>query len=228
MELLPNFHWIKISYVNAYLCVDGSELTLIDTGMPKNAGKILSYIESIGYAPSALKQILLTHGDIDHVGSLAELMQITNAKAYAGVETAKLLNAGKFPKHLPRIAQFIADHLYKLQPVPNVTPFHDEEILPFFGGLQVVASPGHTQDHHSLYSMATGILFAGDALSTRKDQIQLSAKRITADMRLAHHSARRLLQLNPTLFACGHGKPMQEHNSDDLMNLLQILKDSTK
>ena len=34
-----------------------------------------------------LKQILITHADIDHAGSLAKLVDLTGAKVYAGKES---------------------------------------------------------------------------------------------------------------------------------------------
>lgn len=59
MEFVPGVHWLKAGYANAYLCVEDDALTLVDSGMPRQAGKILGYISSLGRAPSELRYILL-------------------------------------------------------------------------------------------------------------------------------------------------------------------------
>jgi glyoxylase-like metal-dependent hydrolase (beta-lactamase superfamily II) len=58
---------------NVYLIVNGRELNIIDTGMPRNSRKITDYIRKIGRQPSDTANILLTHFHIDHVGSAYEL-----------------------------------------------------------------------------------------------------------------------------------------------------------
>ena len=54
---------------NVYVVINGKELTLIDTGLPRNAKKILNYIQELGYQPSDISTIILTHFHLDHVGS---------------------------------------------------------------------------------------------------------------------------------------------------------------
>ena len=54
---------------NVYLVEDDAKLTLIDTGLPRSSGKIIKYIKQLGYEPSSVSTIILTHFHIDHVGS---------------------------------------------------------------------------------------------------------------------------------------------------------------
>ena len=100
MEISPNIHWIKLGYVNAYLCVDKSGLTLIDSGMPGKGDDILNYISKIGYTHTSLKRILVTHSDIDHAGSLAHLVAETNATVFASETASQYLYEGKSPPSL--------------------------------------------------------------------------------------------------------------------------------
>jgi glyoxylase-like metal-dependent hydrolase (beta-lactamase superfamily II) len=88
------------------------------------------------------------------------------------------------------------------------------------GDLQPLAAPGHTLDHYAFFSPSTGVLFAGDALNTRDDRLQLTPKRITADLPAARRTARRLLDLHPTLFACGHGSPLKQPDTTQLLQEL--------
>ncbi len=226
MEIAPNVHWLDGGSSNFYLCEDADGLTLIDTGMPKRQGQVFEAIEKLGRQPSDLVRILITHADIDHAGSAAVIQTQTKATIYAGPETAALLITGKSPRHMPWLVQFIIDVFMKYKAVEKsvIQIFQDGDELPILGGLQVLATPGHTLDHHSFFSPTTGLLFAGDALNTRGDRLQSTEKSITADVDAARQSAIRLLQLTPAIIACGHGKPMSDHDVDDLMILFNELR----
>jgi glyoxylase-like metal-dependent hydrolase (beta-lactamase superfamily II) len=65
---------------NVYLLIDDEELTVVDTGMPKNAGKILSCVGKINRQLSDISKILLTQCRIDHLRSAYELKRIIGAR----------------------------------------------------------------------------------------------------------------------------------------------------
>lgn len=210
MKIQDNVYWLDIGQVNCYLCRDEDGYTLIDAATPRRVDDILAALQTFGGADARLVRILLTHADLDHAGSLAAVRERTDATVYAGAATAALLAEGRSPKHMPAVAQFVVDHVMRYG---RVEPAHvhiiaDGDVLPVLGGLRVIASPGHTPDHFAFYSPSTGILFAGDALNTRENRLQPSPPRITADSVAADASARRLLELQPTLIACGHGAPL--------------------
>ena len=226
MELLPGLHWIEGRASNIYLWLDEAGLIMVDTGMPGDSKKILSYFEEVGLQPSDVSAILITHADLDHAGGAAELSARCEAPVYASAATTEFLVIGKSPKHLPRLAQFISDRFFGYTPVgeDRIAIVEDGQALPDLEAWQAMATPGHCIDHHSFCSPIHGILFAGDALNTRGDRLQMSAKRITADQETASRSAMRLLQLVPAVFACGHGRPMNEHSAEDVMTLFHELR----
>jgi len=225
-EIAPNVHWIETSRSNFYLIVESPHIALIDTGVPKKQSLVFDLLRQLGYRPTDLSHILVTHADIDHVGSLAALQAASGAKVLAGAKSAELIVRGKYPRHLPVVMQWIVDTFVKYESVDeaNISTFQDDDTLPFLGGLQVLASPGHTSDHFSFFSPASGVLFAGDALNTQNGRINLTPSLITADKTAARHSGIRLLQLSPAVIACGHGTPSTTHSSDDLMALFNILR----
>lgn len=229
MELSPNLHWLDGGASNLFLIVEDSGLTLVDAGMPKRERLVLEAIAEIKRAPSDLVRILITHADLDHVGSLAAIQAATGSKIVTSAATADLLVQGKAPKHLPWYAQFIVDHIWGYKPVAaDVIELVEEgDMLPILGGMAVMATPGHTADHHSFFCPSAGVLFAGDALNTRNGRINVSPPRITADKDAAARSAIRLLELAPALLACGHGAPSSKHSMDDLMVLFNQLRQST-
>lgn len=225
-EIAPNIHWLETSSSNIYLIVEPPHIVLIDTGMPKQQALVFDLLQQLGHAATDLSHILVTHADVDHAGSLAALQAASGAQVLAGAETARLITRGKSPKHLPLVMQWIADTFVKYAPIDEaaVSVVQDGDTLPFLGGLQVLASPGHTTDHFSFFSPTLGVLFAGDALNTRNGRINLTPSRITADQTAARLSGIRLLQLAPAVIACGHGTPSTKHSSNELMALFNILR----
>ena len=80
MEILSNIHWIEGINAHSYI-VNGDHITIIDTGMPGNEGKILNYVKNVlNREPEDIKTIVITHYHLDHTGSLKELKNATNAK----------------------------------------------------------------------------------------------------------------------------------------------------
>jgi glyoxylase-like metal-dependent hydrolase (beta-lactamase superfamily II) len=225
-EIAPNVHWIESKSSNVYLIVEPPNIVLVDTGMPKQQGLVFGLLQRLGHKPTDLTHILVTHADLDHVGSLAALRTASGAQVHAGAAAATLISRGESPKHMPLLMQWIIDTFVKYAPVDKdaISVFQDGETLPFLGGLQVLASAGHTPDHFSFFSPAAGILFAGDALNTRNGRINLTPPRITADKTAARHAGTRLLQLSPAVIACGHGTPSTSHTSDELMQIFNTFR----
>jgi glyoxylase-like metal-dependent hydrolase (beta-lactamase superfamily II) len=202
--------WIDTGSVNVYLCRDADGYTLIDTAMPGKADLVLARLAEWGGEAATLKRIVVTHADIDHAGSAAELQARTGALVYAGAATAALLAEGRSPRHMPRLAQFVIDRFVRYKAVDRAALrlVGDGDELPALGGLRVLAAPGHTPDQQALFSPAAGVLFAADALNTRDGRLQLTPRRITADQAAAERTASRMLQLSPAVIACGHGAPL--------------------
>ena len=226
MEIAPNIHWLEAGSSNIYLIVDLPNIVLVDAGMPKRQDTVWDLLHDLGYQPSDLTHILVTHADMDHVGSLAALQAASGAQVLAGADSAKLITQGKSPKHMPVIIQWIIDTFMSYTPVAenHISLFRDGDTLPFLGDLEVLSTPGHTLDHFSFFCPTAGVLFAGDALNTRNGRINLTPPRITADKTAARHSGIRLLQLSPAVIACGHGTPSTSHTSDELMQIFNTLR----
>ena len=102
----------------------------------------------------------------------------------------------------------------------------DAETLPIAGGIQVIATPGHTPDHVCYFWERERVLFAGDLLNNRSG-LSLTPDRITWNMATAHASARRVLQLDPAVICTGHGEVWRAaHDPDRVKNLLASLGES--
>ena len=77
MEIVPGIHQVDGVNGNCFIIVR-DDLTIIDTGMPKNSAKIVTYIQDIlKREPSEIKTIVLTHFHIDHVGDAFDLKELS-------------------------------------------------------------------------------------------------------------------------------------------------------
>jgi glyoxylase-like metal-dependent hydrolase (beta-lactamase superfamily II) len=225
-EIAPGLMWLNARGSNFYLVADGEQCVLIDAGMPGVAPLVFTALAEWGRRPRDLTHILLTHADIDHVGSAAAIATQSGARVAASPETAVHLQAGTMPKHMPGPIQFVMERVMRYDKIAasqiDIYPAGTE--LPFLGGLAVIAAPGHTADQHVFFSRSRGILFAGDAMETRNG-VAPSQKRVAADYTAVRRTARRLLALQPTIIACGHGPPAVNVSDEERNVLLNQLKD---
>ncbi len=221
MEIVKNLHWIKGLFSNVYLWIGEDGLTLVDAGQPGDAKRITKYIQSAGFDISDVNSIIVTHADYDHAGAAAVIQELSGAAVYTGDLSARLLVEGKSPEHLIRPVQFALNTLFRYKPIPAsvIQVVYDGETVTESSSWRLIATPGHSPDHHSCFSPKHGILLAGDALSTRGNRLRCSPKINTGDMKEARISAKKLLRLTPAVIACGHGPPMYDFGADQLLQL---------
>jgi len=206
MEIIEGIHQVDGVNANVYVVVEGKELTLIDTGMPGNAGKILNYVTKIGKQPSDISQIVLTHYHIDHAGSAYELKKATNAKIAVHEEDADFVS-GKKAAPKPKNILFRAfSSVIKVKPVEVDTRLKEGDKI---GRLIVVHSPGHTAGSICLHDVENKVLFVGDALRYKDGKLEGPPERMTPDMSAAKQSIRKIAKLDFDLMLSGHGDPLR-------------------
>ena len=202
---------------NAYLVEDGDKLLVIDTGLPGHAKKILSYVKSLGKDPRSVETIVLTHPDLDHSGSAAQLKQLTGAKVAIHETDAPRL-AGEKPwseaKGATGFVIRILGLFIKLQPVPSDISLKEGEKL---GPLTVLETPGHTSGSISLYKAGTA-LFSGDALLTNGKGLFQEPRMVNEE--LGKESIRRMTTLQFEYLLPGHGAPVEGNASEKLKDFV--------
>ncbi|MGB1250598.1 MAG: MBL fold metallo-hydrolase [Candidatus Promineifilaceae bacterium] len=224
MQLFGDLHWLKSYAGSGFLFEDTAGWVLVDTGMWGLVDPV-KYLAKRGIAASAITHILITHADVDHISGLESIQKQTGATVVIGSESLAHVRAATFPKHNRSYIDNLAPRFVRTQPLTTdkVIEVSDGETLPLMGGLQVIATPGHTADHFSFYSPVHGILFAGDAINRFGGTLQCSQRFISADYSLAKQSALKLAALAPAMFACGHGTPYL-HSFEDLDALFANLR----
>jgi glyoxylase-like metal-dependent hydrolase (beta-lactamase superfamily II) len=215
MEVTAKVHVIPSRIVNAYLIVDPDGLTLIDTGLARNGKKILNYIASLGYSPQDLKRIVITHADGDHVGGLAALKVASGARVYSSPVEAQAIAGGRMSRELKLRGIYkwlfaAAAPLFKFKPVEVDEPVADGQVLPALGGLRVVATPGHTPGHISLFAPAAGVLFVGDSLVSGAHGLRPARGANTWDEAKALESVRLQAALGAHIICPAHGPVVKD------------------
>jgi len=184
---------------HTYLILE-PELMLVDTSFPGMGEKILEEIKSLNIDSRQVKQILLTHHDVDHIGNAAFLQQATGANIWASdVDIPFIL--GQKNRH--GIKRFIT-WLIKVQPPVNLHPYPEEMKI---GDVTVISTPGHTLGHVSL--LYQDVLFAGDLVRTRNGDIKPSSAIMTWNKPILFESIKKI-GTYPFKWVCpGHGMPVE-------------------
>jgi len=69
----------------------GETVTIVDTGVPGSEDAILAAVEELGRSPDEVSDIVITHADGDHVGSLPAFVERTGATVWAGTDEADVI-----------------------------------------------------------------------------------------------------------------------------------------
>jgi glyoxylase-like metal-dependent hydrolase (beta-lactamase superfamily II) len=203
---MPPVHRVSfLGLVNAYLVEEDDGFTLVDTMLPRNAGRIL---KAAGGIP--IKRIVLTHAHQDHIGSLDAL-----AETLPGVEVLiSSRDARLLAKDMTLDPGEEKGKLRGGYSGAKTKPTRTVEAGERIGSLEVVAAPGHTPGQVALLDTRDRTLYCGDAYATIGG-VATTAKTyprfpLPANATWHHptalESAKALRALDPARLAPGHGK----------------------
>jgi len=206
---MPPVHRIVvIGLVNAYLVEEDDGYTLVDTMLPRCAGRIL---KAAGDRP--IKRIALTHAHQDHIGSLDALAEkLPGVEVLISARDARLLAKDKTLDPGEEKGKLRGGYSgARTKPTRTVEP--GERI----GSLEVVAAPGHTPGQVAFLDTRDRTLYCGDAFST-VGGVATTAKTyprfpLPANATWHHptalETAKALRALDPARLAPGHGKVVE-------------------
>jgi glyoxylase-like metal-dependent hydrolase (beta-lactamase superfamily II) len=227
MEIVEGIHRVDGVYGNVYLIIDGGELTLVDTGMPKNAQKILDYVHRVNERSASISRILLTHCHVDHAGSASELKQLTKAKVGIHREDADFVSGRKSaptPKGFNGVLFKVMSPFYRFKPVESDVILQENDKV---GNLTVVHTPGHTPGSVSYYDPERKALFVGDTIRFVNGKLSGPNKRFSSDMQQALQSVKKISRLNFDLMLSGHGDPLKSNASEKVKELSDSLEENS-
>jgi glyoxylase-like metal-dependent hydrolase (beta-lactamase superfamily II) len=209
----------ELRIIHPVLIWDKDTAILVDAGYPGQLSKIREAMEKAGVPLNKLSKIIITHQDLDHIGSLPDILRESpEAIEVMAHEAEKPYIEGekKLLKFTPEVMDQIDSWpeewrkpMKTLLENPPKAPVDktvsDGEELPLCGGITVIATPGHTPGHISLYHKPSKTLICGDAMTVEGGQLIGPDPRFTLDMDLAVKSLQKLLQYDIETVICYHG-----------------------
>jgi glyoxylase-like metal-dependent hydrolase (beta-lactamase superfamily II) len=222
MQIASGLHRIGAAdqtLVNSYLVVEGGEVTVIDAGLPAYRRLLVDELATLGLTLDAVKALVLTHGDSDHIGFARWLWEEKGVPAHvhtADVERATLEvkkpNSGWGPVKVGPLAGFLwysARHGgLRIRPVGEVATFADGDVLDVPGRPRIVHVPGHTPGSVAVHVPGVDALLLGDAMTTRNVLTGAEGPKpapFTLDPAQARESIGRIEAVDATWVLPGHG-----------------------
>ncbi len=224
-RITANVYELPLGYVNAFL-VEDDDLTLIDTGAPGNAGKILKAVREMGRDPEEIRHILLTHGHPDHAGSAAELKAITGAKVYMHAAEVPHVEEGRSPRpQTPYFTGIVNKTLYQvfvkrasgqIPPLKIDATLEDGDWLPIASGIHVIHIPGHSPAQLAFFIPGQkNVLFVADAAA---NIMGLGYSCFYEDFSAAVHSLEKLSTFDFDVACFGHGRTILHEAANRFRN----------
>ena len=225
-EIVPHLYNIPGTIMGRVYLITGDDgLTLIDTALAQTAKRILKAVEKAGYRPSDIKRVLITHAHLDHIGGLPAIVAATGAEIWSGAVEKDVIE-GRIPVPTPRREDLRGLHKLVMPSKSQLKPglkvarvLTDGDVLPVFGGLTVISTPGHAPDHVSFWSPQHRLVITGDVAFHLFNRLTLPFAPFTVNMQTDKQSLRKLIALGPEIACFGHGEPIMRGAASELAKL---------
>ena len=189
--------------VNPVLMYNEEEAVLVDTDYPGRFEGLKKSIEKY-IDINKLKTIIITHHDIDHVGSAREFKELLGdkVKILATEIEAKYISGKTTPIKLDNLEK-VKDSLNEMH-VDKI--INSGDVLNLAGAkIEVVGTPGHTPGHICLYIAKDKALITGDTLMNNAQKLDIVSDMYNNDPKEARESLKKLKELDIEKVYCYHG-----------------------
>lgn len=225
-EVADGVFWVEASHTNFVLLVEATNVTIVDSGFPRDRSLVDASVAQIGRSLADVHAMVLTHGHVDHKGSAERLRLEHGVPVYCHDREAPIAT-GELKQQIstwelrrawrPKIFEFAVNAIRQggLQPEhpTEVSTFGDGEQIDVPGRPIAVFTPGHTQGHCGLHLPDRGVLVTGDALITidlwdpDRRGPQMIRRQFNHDHAQAIQSLDRFVELEADVIVPGHGEP---------------------
>jgi len=231
----------KVETVFPTLIWDESHTVLIDTGYPGQLPLIQKELARLNAELQSISSFIISHQDLDHIGgaqALIDVMPHRPAVISSEIEKPYIEGEKRLLKLTPAAVELAMSALPENVPPQWRQAFRKTlehppsvrvtatcaagDVLPFCGGITVIATPGHTPGHISLYHQPSKTLIAADALIVdRNGRLQLPDAALCTDYELAKQSVKTLAGYDIDAVICYHGGLFNENANDAIAALAE-------
>jgi glyoxylase-like metal-dependent hydrolase (beta-lactamase superfamily II) len=214
VDLRPDLRMLLGVPGQAYLLRRPSGVLLVDTGLVGGPDAALEALRGWGLDRDALTHVLLTHWHPDHTGGAAEIGAWPGVQVWAHHADAPVVRGeaeGPAAVVTDAEAALFAQVTAAGPAVPppaRVDRELSEEVLDELG-LEVIATPGHTDGSIALLGAEAGVLFTGDIAAEADGAVVLGP--FNVDRARAAESFRRVGERagDVDTVCFGHGRPLR-------------------
>jgi len=205
-------------YMSAYI-VEGEEIALIDTCVPKSWEVLRSAIISRGFSLSDITRIFITHEHPDHLGAVSKLLEENSrAKVYINPVAEEALTRpadirNKKSGQFDRVAQVFEKFnelggLMEPTPVSRICHLHDGDIFELGNGesLEVIFTPGHLPGGITLLERKNNGMFINDLVGNyfADADAQLILFPMGSDLKKSIESMKKVINRDVDYLYLGH------------------------
>ncbi len=171
-------HVARTPLVNWTLVSDDAGVLLIDAGFPGHRDDVLTSLRALGFGPTDVRAVLLTHAHVDHLGTAIWFAATHGTPVYCHpaevgharrdylqqVSPAALAVNAWRPRWMRWSLEVARRGGLVRDGIPGATALTDEIAAGLPGRPRALPTPGHTGGHCSY--VVDGVLVSGDALVT--------------------------------------------------------------
>ncbi|MFW5434536.1 MBL fold metallo-hydrolase [Paenibacillus apiarius] len=220
---------------------DKDTAILVDACYPGQLPHIREAMEQTNVPLDKLDTVILTHQDLDHIGSLPLMLKESPRKIEvlaSEVErpyiqgdkrllklTAEAVEQADamLPPDLPEQLRSAFKAMLANPPQAQVDrTLADGDVLPYCGGIIVIDTPGHTPGHISLYHQPSKSLIAGDAMVIADGELHGPNPQYSLDIDTAISSLNKLAQFEIDTVICYHGGVFQGNVNERIARLAAV------
>ncbi|KAA0742241.1 MBL fold metallo-hydrolase [Bacillus sp. AY3-1] len=205
--------------ISPSLIIVNNELTLVDTGYINFLPLIEDAIVKHGYEMKNLKNIIITHYDDDHIGSLYDFKvkyphiniiasEIESNYINGEIKSERLVQAEEMLEHMPieekEFGEWFIQQLKNIRHISVDEKVCDGQMI-LNNECQIVATPGHTSGHISLYFPDLECVITGDAAVQDNNELVIANPNFCLNIEKAEESLKRIKNLKAATYYCYHG-----------------------
>ncbi|MEF7558543.1 MBL fold metallo-hydrolase [Bacillus thuringiensis] len=196
-----------------------NELTLVDTGYKNFLPLIENTILKHRYELKNLKNIIITHYDDDHIGSLYDFQvkyphvhiiasEIESNYINGDRKSERLVQAEEMLQCMPNeekeFGKWFIQQLKNIRHISVDEKVHDGQMI-LNNECKIVATPGHTSGHISLYFPNLDCVITGDAAVQENRELVIANPNFCLDLEKAEESLNKIKSLKAAQYYCYHG-----------------------